>query len=269
MNWINANKDWFFSGIGVTIIVALATFFRKILIKNISNLRNLFCFYRKNIFITLSDRNCENPFSLSSISVNSVDIMHQRIIEGATIIIRCKEYKVIKKMIKSLGTNANASEFYRYKSDLNKKLENIAKTIECGITNETISRSIFSVNSYIDGVISLEFFYLRKSAKRISNNLNQETNHATNNTVKMDIYNELREISFSVDISHEKYEQILKLTDERVKLYNFVSCNEVFDASKDAYIYDHDILPAYSRFLLCSKTNDTTQDVRSMNISVG
>lgn len=235
--WLSENKDWIFSGIGVTFFLTVIAFMgkkrqkRKDYKSGDTKIRNK----RKNIYIFITGYNSDSPFSLDSKKSTPVDFVSwsEKLNSGGDIFFILGYVNEMNKVLKnkkfSEKDRKKAYEGIKYEED---KAKIMKLMIKKAIFDKKISDKIQDFSLFFESTTKKCFQLSACNA---------------NNSKMLAVYN--GKTSFQFAISQEEYENVLKRSDGKIKMPYYVYFDEFMQYVSDKSIMDSEIIPTYLKII--------------------
>lgn len=263
IEWLNQNKEWLFSGVGVTIIVVACTFIKKGIGKKKEKRKNfrgkVIKSNKKDIHISITGFNNDNPFSLDSKKSTPIDFVswNEKMESGGHIYFVFDYVNEMKKFLnkKNLSEN-NRKEIY----DGIRRVEDVGKIMELmikkALLEKSISCKIQDFPLFVESVINKCFLFAR---------------HTKSYSKTLEVYNDIE--SFKFEISDDEYDNVLKKSDGKIEISHFIFFDEFMDYVIDKSILEREIIPIYLKINAIKETSEKKEipikDFYNWWISIG
>lgn len=192
---------------------------------------------KNNIYIFIKFAS-EEGFNIDLESGTEIDFedWYNKLNSGGKIVINNKYINEIEKFIQE--NKKTMSEEKRKKlRDAKKSIirygEIMELMIQKALFEDTISDKIRSFSDFVKAAFDICFNCTRQHYYTGKDNLH-----------KLDVYN-ARSESFSFNISDDEYVNVLKKSEDRIRIPHFVSFDEFMDWVTDKSILDKEIIPVY------------------------
>lgn len=234
IEWLSMNKEWVFSGIGVTIAIPVGTFVIKKIVKKkdeiskaLEKRRNK----KKNMYIFITGFNNDNPFSINYKKSTPIDFVswNEKIKSGGKII--CV-FEYTNEMNNYLKKNKVSEKKRKEIYDGIRRVEDVGKIIELmikkALLEERISDRIQDFPLFVESAIHKCFGFIRPQKEC---------------TKTLEVYNGNN--SFKFDISEEEYNEVFKKSEGKIGISDFMFFNEFMNLVTDKSILESEIMPTY------------------------
>lgn len=248
IEWLNQNKEWLFSGVGATIVVAVYTFIKKgIGKKKDKKFRRKASKSKKDIHICITGFGCDNPFSLDSKKSTPIDFesWKEKIEFGGHIYFIFDYVNEMKKYLNKKNLSENdRKEIY----DGIRRVEDAGKIMELmikkALLEKGISRIIQDFSLFVESAINKCFLFVR---------------YTNSHSKTLEVYNDIE--SFKFEISDEEYDNVLKKSNGKIEISHFIYFNEFMDYVTDKSIIEREIIPIYLKINAIKETSERKEVV--------
>lgn len=262
IEWLEQNKEWLFSGAGVTIVVAVCTFIiKKIGKKKDRNFRGIVLKSnkKKDIHICITGSDNDNPFSLDSKKSTPIDFVSWNIkMESGGHIYFIFDYvSEMKKYLNKKNLSENErKEIY----DGIRRVEDTGKIMELmikkALLEKSISCKIQNFPLFVESTINKCFLFIR---------------HTKSYSKTLEVYNNKE--SFKFEISDEEYDNVFKKSKGRIEISHFIYFSEFMSYVTDKSILEREIIPIYLKINAIKETSERKEiaikDFYNWWISIG
>lgn len=245
IEWLYQNKEWLFSGAGLTIVISVCTFIvKEIGKKKENNFRGikLKSNKKKDIHIYITGFDNDNPFSLDAKKSTPIDFVswNTKMESGGHIyFIFDYVYKMKKHLNKKSLSENDRKEIY----DGIRRVEDTGKIMELMIKKALLEKSISSKIQdfplFVESTINKCFLFCR---------------HTNSHSKTLEVYNDKE--SFKFEISDEEYDNVFKKSTGKIEISHFIYLNEFMNYVTDKSILEREIIPIYLKTNAMKETSE-------------
>lgn len=262
MEWLEQNKEWFFSGAGVAIIAAACPLIVKIIGKK--NGKNSTGTELKNnkkedIHICITGLENDTPFSLDSKKSTPIDFVSWKIKmeSGGHILVILDYVNEMKKYLNKKNFSENdRKKIYDGIRDVENNGKIMGLMIKKALLEQSISDQIQDFPLFVESTISKCFLFAR---------------HAKSCSKTLEVYNGKE--SFKFEISDGEYDTVFKKSTGKIEIPHFIYFNEFMNYVTDKSILEREIIPTYLKIHIIEETREgkeiAVKDFRNWWISIG
>lgn len=252
--WILDNKEWIFSGIGVTAAAAVFAVVKKLINEKISedkkeNVKGrVIIKQRKNIYIFVTGYNDDKPFSFDYRRSTPIDFVswQKKIKSGGKIILVFDYIRDTEKSMKFKGLNVGAEiELSVGLKQINEIGEIIETMLNKALTEMVIWRNVNDFKLLVENIVNICFLFARPMKKNLK---------------PVKVYYDNKKFVF--DITEEEYENVLVKTIKDVRTGRALSFRTFMETVNDKTILEREIIPLYL------KINALKEQEKGMKIEV-
>lgn len=190
---------------------------------------------KNNVYICVTGYNDRNPFSIDFAKSTPIDfaVWHKMVKSGGHIFVRLEYTSEMKKYMKKKSTDEKERKVCHEGIERVEKVGEIIKLmIEKALLEEVISCRIQDFAVFVEETVNKCFQFIKPNT--VLENKYSKT---------LEVYNGSK--SFQFQISEIEYENVLKGSEGKIEIPNFIFFSEFMSYVSDKTILESEIIPTY------------------------